>query len=262
MHLTQPSPEILPLFSQSHLAFMVEAMLAGNSPALAWRDAETALIWDKAYCIYLGGKLENPRLREVISAALLPLAQQIRAFKISLTHDDQAAFIPNLFPEFGNDPYPHRLFKLDSAAVTTTPIVPPDGFHIRLIDAELLADTQRPGHADLAEEIELCWVARDRFLEYGFGVCLLDNTGAIVCRCTAEYVSSQTCGIGIATHEAVMGRGLATTAARVFVQKAMREGWTVYWDSRTNNLPSMRVAEKVGFKPITDYTPVIIYREA
>ena len=261
MHLTQPSPELLHLFGQSHLAFMVEAMLAGNSPALAWQDPETALIWDRAYCIYLGGNLANPRLGEVITSALLPMAQQFRAFKISLTHDDQGSFIPSLFPEFGNDPYSYRLFTLDPAAVTTTPIVPPDGFQIRVIDADLLADAERPGHADLVEEIELCWVARDRFLEHGFGVCVLDNTGAI-CRCTAEYVSSQTCGIGIATHEAVMGRGLATAAAQVFAQHAIGEKWTVYWDSRTNNLPSIRVAEKVGFKPVMDYTPVIIYREA
>lgn len=261
MQLTHPTAQLLKLFTQLHLEFVVQAMIEGNSPAMVWMDdaGETALIWDKSQCLYLGGNLDHPRLQETITNALLPLARPFNLLKISLTSDEQAANIPLLFPNFRQETYPRSLFRLHPSTVTRTAFETPEGFHIRLIDRDLLTDIQRPGHADLVGEIELCWVSQDRFLENGFGVCILDEAGAIVCRCTAEYVSPQVCGIGIATYEPVMRRGLATAAAQAFVQQAVERNWTVYWDSWTNNLPSVRVAQKVGFELVTNYNAVLVF---
>lgn len=261
MQLTHPTPQLLELFSQPHLDFVVQAMIEGNSPAMVWMDdaGETALIWDKSHCLYLAGNLHHPRLQETITTALLPLARPFNVLKISLTSDEQAGNIPLLFPECRQETYPRSLFRLHPSTANRTAFEAPDGFQTQLIDHALLDDTQRPGHTNLVEEIELCWVSLDRFLENGFGVCVLDEAGTIVCRCTAEYVSPQVCGVGIATYEPVMRRGLATAAAQAFVQQAAERNWTVYWDSWTNNLPSVRVAQKVSFELVTNYNAVLIF---
>lgn len=261
MQLTHPTAQLLKLFNQPHLDFVVEAMIRGNSPAMVWMDdaGETALIWDRSHCLYLGGDIHHPRLQETITTTLLPLARPFGLLKISLTSDEQVPLIPPLFQEFRQETYPCSLFRLYPSTVTRTAFEVPDGFQVRLIDRDLLTDTQRPGQADLVAEIEQCWVSQDRFLENGFGVCMLDEAGAIVCRCTAEYVSPQVCGVGIATQQSVMRKGLATAAAQVFVQQAAERNWTVYWDSWTNNLPSVRVAQKAGFELVTNYNAVLVF---
>jgi hypothetical protein len=43
------------LFTGEHLRFVLDAMIAGNSPARAWADGRAALIWDGSYSIYLAG---------------------------------------------------------------------------------------------------------------------------------------------------------------------------------------------------------------
>lgn len=261
MQLTRPTPQLLKLFNQPHLDFVVQAMIEGNSPAMVWMDdaGETALIWDRSHCLYIGGDINHPRLQETITTTLLPLARPFNLLKISLTSDEQAPIIPRLFQEFRQEAYPCSLFRLHPSTATRTAFEAPDGFHVRLIGRDLLTDNQSPGRANLVEEIELCWVSQDRFLEKGFGVCMLDEAGAIVCRCTAEYVSPQVCGVGIATYEPVMRRGLATAAAQAFVQQAAERNWTVYWDSWTNNLPSVRVAQKVGFELVTNHNAVLVF---
>ncbi|HET9898391.1 MAG TPA: hypothetical protein VFQ44_25965 [Streptosporangiaceae bacterium] len=48
------------LFSSAHLSLVIDAMIAGNSPGIAWADdAEVprgVLIWDRAHCLYLAGE--------------------------------------------------------------------------------------------------------------------------------------------------------------------------------------------------------------
>jgi RimJ/RimL family protein N-acetyltransferase len=76
----------------------------------------------------------------------------------------------------------------------------------------------------------------------------------IVCRCTAEYVSTFKCGIGIETDKKYRNRGLATLLASVFVDYCISKDIVPHWDSWNNNLPSIRVAENVGFEKISDYS--------
>lgn len=48
--------------------------------------------------------------------------------------------------------------------------------------------------------------------------------------------------------------GLATLTARAFVVRCVREGIAPHWDCWTTNLPSVAVAEKVGFVKALEYT--------
>jgi RimJ/RimL family protein N-acetyltransferase len=75
----------------------------------------------------------------------------------------------------------------------------------------------------------------------------------IVCWCTAEYVSCGWCGIGIETIQAYQRRGLATATATAFLAHCAAHGIQPHWDCWANNVPSVRVAEKVGFALVEEY---------
>jgi RimJ/RimL family protein N-acetyltransferase len=95
------------------------------------------------------------------------------------------------------------------------------------------------------------WPSLERFYEHGFGYAALDGAG-VVCFCTAEYVSAQRCGIGIATETAYERRGIATATAAHFVQLARERGVAPHWECGGWNAASIRVAEKLGFARIAE----------
>jgi RimJ/RimL family protein N-acetyltransferase len=80
---------------------------------------------------------------------------------------------------------------------------------------------------------------------FGYAAVIPDR---VICWCTAEYVSPQRCGIGIATDPAFERRGVATATAAQFVAECLRRGKRPYWECAAGNPASARVAEKAGFE--------------
>lgn len=265
IHLFEPkqthSPR--PLFDVPHLGFVVDAMAAGNSPATIWVDdiaqPRSAFIWDTTHSLYVGGAADNPTFMadvgKLISETLLPEGQkqQLGVFKIYSASAEWAAEIPQLFQREMLTQYERMLFRFDPGNETQSPVVLP-GFQVQPITRELLENADRANAENVLEEIGSCWTALDRFYAQGFGFCVVTDNGDIAGWCTAEYVSDGVCGVGIETVEAYQGQGVATMAARAFVQHCAVRGWTAHWDSWTTNLPSVKVAQKAGFQKVIDYS--------
>ncbi len=264
MHPISPAHPALPtLFDTPYLNFVIKAMEAGNSPALAWVDdthmPTSALIWDKTHSLYFGGDSNNETfnqtLCEFFSDSLIPKAQQdkLGILKLYFANDDWHSEASSLLRDITLQERARALYRLDpTAELVPSPVLPPQmGLH--LIDEALLQDQTMMGINQLIEEIESCWTSLEHFIDQGFGYCIVDETAGIVSGCTAEYVSAGICGVGIETLEAYQRQGLATAAATAFLEYAGRLGWQVNWDSWLNNIPSIRVAEKVGFQKVTEY---------
>lgn len=250
------------LFEGPHLRLVIDAVSAGNSPGRVWVDdrayPRTALMWDDAHCWYLAGATENAatigELARLFAESLAPeaAARDARVFKVYYTAPAGERAIGEIF---GNA----ALRKLERVFYTfERPQVPgwneriPPGFNMRPIDAGMLRETTLKNLPDLRAEIESCWNSVGDFLENGFGYCLLHGD-EIVCRCTAEYVSAGKCGIGIETAEGYRERGFATLTAAAFVEHCVARGVTAHWDAWKANLPSIAVAEKVGFRKTVEY---------
>jgi RimJ/RimL family protein N-acetyltransferase len=128
-------------------------------------------------------------------------------------------------------------------------VAPPRVANVRIvpIDDALLHDSTLENGALIREEIGSMWPSLDRFSAHGFGYAAVLGRAAL-CWCTAEYVSASDCGIGIATVPAYERRGLATATAAAFVSHCVERRITPYWECGSDNLPSIRVAEKLGFR--------------
>lgn len=110
----------------------------------------------------------------------------------------------------------------------------------------------RPQNSEeIAAEIGAMWPSSEAFYRSGFGCAALAN-GAAVCWCTAEYLSGDRCGIGIATMPEQRRRGIATLAAARFVAESLGRGLTPHWDCAAGNIPSVQLAERLGFTLLTE----------
>jgi GNAT superfamily N-acetyltransferase len=95
--------------------------------------------------------------------------------------------------------------------------------------------------------MEINWGSITVFMQKGFGFCMLHGK-KIVSWSVVDCVSGNACEIGIHTREDYRRKGLATLATAATIEYCLSQGFrTVGWHCDEYNLPSMKVAEKVGF---------------
>jgi GNAT superfamily N-acetyltransferase len=118
----------------------------------------------------------------------------------------------------------------------------PPGFELRRMDDELLPRADKFG-LHLGSRF---WSSDAQFIEHGMGVCLVKD-GEIASLCYAAAVAGGLAEVDVVTDERFRGGGLATFAARRFVEECRVRGLTPAWDCFTYNAGSLKLAEKIGF---------------
>ena len=264
MHLLKPNEiaRIRPLTQHPHLALVIDAIVAGNSPAKVWVDDRaqpgSAYLWDRAHCHFLLGDFGKPAfiqsVRDLVRQEIAPevLAQGRAFLKVHYSSADWEDQISTVFDAAELVRRERVFYALDRLAKPDWRASVPSGFSVQQIDVDLLATDRLRGIEILRTEIQTGWHSVEDFLHTGFGYCLL-RENEIVTWCTAEYVSAGKCGIGIETAVEHMRRGFGTITASAFVEHAASKGITPHWDSWKMNLPSVAVAHKVGFRLISEY---------
>ncbi len=130
----------------------------------------------------------------------------------------------------------------------------PIGFQVQRIDEHLLQTSRLEIPEHLTGWMKTNWGSIDSFLHKGFGFCTLGDT-QVVSWSVADCISGDACEVGIHTHENYRRQGLATITAAATVDYALSNGFQyVGWHCDEYNLPSIKTAEKVGFKLERKYT--------
>lgn len=250
-----PNPEvhrIRHMFDAEHLALVIDAVIASNSPAQVWADnlaaPRAALVWDGTHGIYLAGGVDQAEAwRELFHNEIAPAGRGI--FKLHATEGAANAVLAG-----------HALHRRERVFYRGGRLRLPDwslrlpvGFQISAINDQFSELHALSNFDDVIAEIESCWNSVTDFRRAGFGYCA-HNADTIVSWCTAEYVSEGRCGIGIETVPAYGRRGFATLTASTFAEHCAERGVTPHWDCWTGNLPSVAIAEKLGFHKLETYS--------
>lgn len=245
------------LFDGEHLALVIDAMVAGNSPATAWVDdgprPRAVAVWDGAHSLYIAGA---PDRAGVFSAAISGHVGPARPGLVKVYASTAAASAALAGPV--RDHRERVFYRGGELLIPGWRSRVPAGLRISSIEDEFRQPGALGNFADVTAEIESCWPSLDDFRRAGFGFCAHDGEN-IVCWCTAEYVSDGRCGIGIETIPAYRGRGVATLTASAFVEHCAARGITPHWDSWSGNGPSVAVAEKVGFHKVETYSVFVTH---
>lgn len=166
-----------------------------------------------------------------------------------------AGWLPHL--ETALAPYPVQTLARQHYVCHTLPSADlartPDGYQVRAVDADLLADRTlaRPDHID--DWIEDNWGSVENYLARGFGLCIT-HEGRVVSWSLTDCVSGERCEIGIHTDPAYRQQGLAAMTAAACVRHALTNGFReVGWHCNAENIGSWKTALKVGFVKERDF---------
>lgn len=91
------------------------------------------------------------------------------------------------------------------------------------------------------------WESREKFLEHGYGYCILHNNRFVACAFSAG-ISKEYVDIGVETAEDFKGKGFGKVVTLSMIDEILRRGQKPVWECNTTNEASMRLACAVGFK--------------
>jgi len=279
------------LFAHEMSSYVMESVIAGLTQADVFVDnlsgPQSGLIWDGKHSLFVGGEGNNP-------VAYERMAQFARDSLVTETHVRQLGIV-KMIPDgevserallcaFGSlEPsvWGRALYTFESQEALSkvfaglSPdlwggvISPPeneshnsqralaDGCELRSIDESILLGGTLENLDDLIAEVNQMWGSVGKFLDHGFGTCVLRET-AILGWCTAEYVSESTCVIGIETITNERGNGLARAMTLAFVRQCEERAVQPYWDCWHNNVPSNRTAWSAGFRRVTLFPAIVV----
>jgi len=98
-------------------------------------------------------------------------------------------------------------------------------------------------------------------LKKGIGYCVL-YSNYIVSTCFSGFVSGETHTIDVKTKKEFGRQGLAEAAVSKLLEEYLERNITPYWDCTKTNIPSAKLAEKIGFEKAFEYLvyefPIVI----
>jgi GNAT superfamily N-acetyltransferase len=249
------------LFPGPQAAMVVASIAAGNSAAQLWEAAQRAsaavLLWDKGNNVfYLAGAPIGQATRRELAGLIaahtrpLALAEGRPYFKARALAPSNESALAEIFGGVALREAHTLFYSLTSAQGDAPPAPALEGARFEPIDRALLVGVLE-NLAPVRAEIQAMWPSEQRFYSHGFG-CAAIVAERLICWCTAEYVSADRCGIGIATEPAYERRGVATATAARFVQLARQRGVAPHWECGSWNAASIRVAEKIGFERVAE----------
>jgi GNAT superfamily N-acetyltransferase len=104
------------------------------------------------------------------------------------------------------------------------------------------------------------WEDLRDLLSEGFIACAIVS-GAIVATALTTARSKRHSDVGVYTHPDYRGRGLATAAASMVIERVQKSGQVPVWSAGAHNSASLRVAQKLGFVEVSRRTYMILERD-
>lgn len=96
------------------------------------------------------------------------------------------------------------------------------------------------------------WGSKEAFLKHGFGFSIVQSQ-KVVAECVSIFRGNGCAEIDIATDPEYQGKGLARLVATYFIEHCIQNGITPCWDCNMDNIPSQKLASKLGFNHPIEY---------
>lgn len=260
---------VTPVFEplQYHLA--VRAIIDGYIPGRIWTDdinnPETAVIWDTRYSYYLSGYEDNHKfntaLDDLFTRVIAPEAMKrnIRLYFVVCLPSWEKKILNN---EVLIDRFPKRMprcyYAFKQKVVTTWEDRIPPGFALRRVDENVLKSNVR-NIDTLIDEVKDIIASVDEFIRRKFeGYCLVFRDKAVASWCLS-FMYGSSCEVTVQTVEEYQQRGFGTITTAALIDSCLSSNHvSIGWHCGQENVPSMKLAEKVGFER-TDHDYSWIY---
>ncbi len=250
------------IFDPLRYNLVVDSVIEGNTPAWVYVDdveePRVAWMWDRQDAMLLAGSSQDlavvRSLADLIHTQVAPDAQSryIPYLTLAYAPAEWELRLDVLLEGWQPEVVWRRFYDFGGVIVDWRARVP-QGCEMRRMDAALLADEGWENLNQVLGWIQSFWTSLDDFLQTGFGFCLLKGD-VIASWCLSVFVSGTQYEVGLATVPDYWGQGFATLVAAASVDYCVTHGLTPHWHCDEKNVPSLQVAEKVGFENPTRYT--------
>ncbi|GGA37485.1 hypothetical protein GCM10007416_08000 [Kroppenstedtia guangzhouensis] len=253
--LTEGWERIRPLFYEHSRQPVLNGILAGNNKGRIFVDSPDrpacALVWAEQEIFYLMGEPKETfvfALPAWIREVIAPEAERIADpfFQVELMPEVKwRPIVERGLQEFIPKPYDRVTFTFDPKRYRKLPPVSvPADVRVERITREMLAEDS---FAEVRDHIADFWISPEIFIENGFGYAVLVGD-EVVCSCLTAFGNETDVEIGINTYSRThRGKGYAQLAARSFLDECLHQNRTPHWKTEDFRLPSIKLAEKVGF---------------
>lgn len=254
---------VRPLFNPLGFNLAVDSVLAGNTPGQVFADdpvePHLGLLWNRQDALFLavhpGMEIDISlvqRLEEVFRRTIIPDARQRYIPHLSLQWFpiEWQNMLQDVLMVWRPEKAYRRLYLYKQIGVDfrhgLLPGYTVERINQRTLQSDLLNRDQVLGW------IESFWASPDIFLERGFGYCVTTND-AITSWCLSVFNYQNRFELGVATAEQFRQLGLASLAVASCLEYCLLNDLIPEWHCWENNIPSIKLAEKVGFEQRLSY---------
>jgi len=243
---------VKPLFSSLKQHCFCAGVINGIYPGKVYvdnlRSPATALMITRGTWAYLAGDADNQAYNRAVNQALFSgdlLGQDTQSVILTSTNEFQDRALQTIFDPLLPIPMPrlyHTLSKLDDSLQFRVP----EGFQIRRIERDLLElGSELP---DDVHKMIMVWEEGQDPDRTGLGFVAISD-GKVVAHAVIDCIVDGFGEIGLETSPQFQRRGLATAVSRATLDYGFTHGLdTVIWDCYEHNIPSVRLAQKLGFQ--------------
>lgn len=252
-----------PLFDRLDFNLVVDSILGGHTNGQVYADSvrrpRVALIWNQLDTVLLAGKPDDTAvahaLRWLFHSTLIPGAKErgVPGFVLYTDPTGWVGRLPALIPRLKPQPLPRCAFSYRGPPYAWREALPA-GMAVRPLTPALWEDPNVDA-AGAAGWVRSFWPTPADFVRDGLGYAVVDEASGVVASwCLSVYAAGEARELGVETAVAYRGQGLATIAAAATLEACREAGYIPHWHCNADNVPSLCVAEKIGFVPEREYS--------
>lgn len=246
------------LLNSGHHHPEILSIIEGNNPGWIFVDQKelpgSALVWSKGIQgFYLIGDHANSAfinsLDGYIASNIEPRMREfgLDRFEVSGHHDGWN--LNSIFSTRSSHPFEQMVFKLHSKP----PASDAKGLKIINLRSEDWESRSFANMDFMREHIGLFWSTNGDFKRKGFGYAAVEGS-EIVGLSYSSFVTEDTHAIGIETLPQYQNRGVGAHLATLLAEDILANGYIPYWDCSLNNEASKKLALRLGFRQVHQYT--------
>jgi RimJ/RimL family protein N-acetyltransferase len=254
---------VAPLFSGRREYVPVLAVLTGRFPGRVYTDnadhPTTALVWALGRWAYIDGDPRNSsfnsHLPTLLTSSVFPasLEMGIGWFELySRGSRNWEATIESSLSALKPERHEETVSVLDRAVYRRsrrTPTVP-DGWELQLCEVPIVSEQVRSSGIIPAQQSR----------RTAFGCRLFDGSRVIALCCSNGFEAGGEFMVEVETfRKEDRGKGYATLAATALIDHAFERALAPLWETTEDNIPSQRLARRLGFVQAESY-PVYAMR--
>lgn len=235
----------------------VFAVIDGNFPGRVFVDDEsspnTASVWAISRWAYIDGDaLSRPfidSLAQLVRDVIIPDSRRLKMNWFELYAADSprwAAAIERSLGEYGPDKHYEMVYTLDKQKYLKLLKVPrlPEGMRIEKVELPILPDTA----------LDAPFVRPEFGAKTSFGFQLKRDTKVISVCCSNGLMSGSEFMVDVRTNdENERRKGYATAVGIALLDFCLEKGYDPLWETTQDNIPSQKLARRLGFVESESY---------